>query len=913
MHILRSSLRAGIATLLFSCLIANLAHATTSASLVTTDGQLLSGGQADGQIGDLILENDEIAVIISALGHVTHYGENGGTVIDAGLVGSRTDALGELYTYFDDDWPRQAVYNTLFILDDGGSGGPAVIRAEGHDLTDPTITVATEYSLAEGDQHLTLTTWVTGGDGIQPNFELGDCFAWGSGSKYAPGYGWEMNGTTTQAWIAGWSPDVCYAYGGTAGDCWGPNGSGWSDLNLTTETLLPDEAISYTRFMSVAWGEIAAAVAILYEAQGVPTGSLTCSVHNQADGSPLTGAQLDVFDGSDLPHLQMIVDGTGQAFASLPPGDWRVQASMTGFVPQESWLTVLAGGHDNLDFHLDPVPSGGEAIGDTLTVIQRPLVNIPALVLPGQTLEINCDADPTTTGWQAELSLGELTLPLPIDQAVYDPATEWWTLDAIIPTEVSLYELYDLRVMAAGELDDTTRDAVQILESYREDFYFVHITDTHLPTHYFSDSGGSPADSTEMVDLREVIADINVINPEFVLITGDYVNEGELEDYLEWRSYTRAQRMLYEFAVPTFLVSGNHDLGGWVNTPPPDGTARRNWWRFFGWRRLDDPPAGAPWFSQNYSFDYGPVHFVGMEAYVNYDLWRQDIYGTESFTSGQLEWLNQDLATAAGSQTQVLFYHKDFQNQVDLSALDVEMALWGHVHGDRGDLQTPPFDIATNNVSDGQRSYRLIRVNGSMLQPEPTLSAGGTGQNLRVVYSPSNAGLASTVAAEITNDQPQRFENGRLRFIMPSAGGNYSAVGGEIIQVDQSGAYDVCHVAVDVLASGAQTVTVSPTSTHVTEGDAPGRLHLAQNHPNPFNPRTRLEYYLPEAGTVQLSVHDLRGHEVVVLVDEVKNAGSHNTFWDGRDSGGRGVAAGTYFVRLATKVEKVSRKITLVR
>ena len=77
-----------------------------------------------------------------------------------------------------------------------------------------------------------------------------------------------------------------------------------------------------------------------------------------------------------------------------------------------------------------------------------------------------------------------------------------------------------------------------------------------------------------------------------------------------------------------------------------DGTARRDWWRFFGWPRLDDPPAGAPWRTQNYSFDYGPVHFVGMESYNNYDRWREEIYGSDSFTSGQLDWLAQDLAAA---------------------------------------------------------------------------------------------------------------------------------------------------------------------------------------------------------------------------------------------------------------------------
>ena len=56
------------------------------------------------------------------------------------------------------------------------------------------------------------------------------------------------------------------------------------------------------------------------------------------------------------------------------------------------------------------------------------------------------------------------------------------------------------------------------------------------------------------------------------------------------------------------------------------------------------PPPGAPWHTQNYSFDYGPVHYVGLESYINYDDWRSWIYSTESFTSAQLSWLDDDLA-----------------------------------------------------------------------------------------------------------------------------------------------------------------------------------------------------------------------------------------------------------------------------
>ena len=175
-----------------------------------------------------------------------------------------------------------------------------------------------------------------------------------------------------------------------------------------------------------------------------------------------------------------------------------------------------------------------------------------------------------------------------------------------------------------------------------------------------------------MVDFRAVIDDANIINPAFVLHTGDLVNEGELEDYLGWHVFSKAHRIMRELEVPVFVVAGNHDLGGWDSSPPSAGTSRRDWWSFFGWRYLADPPAGDGIYTQNYAFDYGSAHFVGLEAYNNYDSWRYEIYGSDSFTNLQLAWLLNDLAVTPPDMAQILFYHIDFQWQLDLDDLGVD-------------------------------------------------------------------------------------------------------------------------------------------------------------------------------------------------------------------------------------------------
>jgi len=495
-------------------------------------------------------------------------------------------------------------------------------------------------------------------------------------------------------------------------------------------------------------------------------------------------------------------------------------------------------------------------IGDTLTIIQRPIQNIPFIVVPGEIMPVQCDAPPNTTGWTAELIHAHQSIMLAVQSAVYDPVGGWWTISVEIP-DLKITGLYDLKVSANGLPEDISRNAVSVIREFKDDYYFIHITDPHLPTHLFLRDGISEADTSEMVDLREVIKDINIINPEFVLLTGDLVNEGELEEYQNLRYFTKAQRLLTELKVPFYLTSGNHDLGGWSTTPPPDGTARRTWWQFFGWKRLNDPPSSEPEYTQNYSFDYGPVHYVGLEAYLNYDGWREDIYGWSSFTDRQMQWLQADLEAASASAAQVVFYHYDFEEELDLDELGIEMTLWGHTHQDFGDLESgPPYNISTRAVCDGNRTYRLIRVSNGSLQPSPTISAGWYGENLTVEYQPANDGTHNSVTAEINNANDERFEHAMLRFRMPKSESSIAVSGGELVQVDSTGTISVCYVHVDIPPLSETSVTVSLFSNPFAEECSvnkpylhPGldTLHVLSKISNPRNENIHVETVIQSA------------------------------------------------------------------
>jgi len=112
------------------------------------------------------------------------------------------------------------------------------------------------------------------------------------------------------------------------------------------------------------------------------------------------------------------------------------------------------------------------------------------------------------------------------------------------------------------------------------------------------------------------------------------------------------------------------------------------------------------------------------------------------------------------------------------------------------------------------------------------------------------------------------------------------------------------------IAGDILPVTCTPTAA----GDVPGRATaLEQNHPNPFNPSTTIEFTLASAGRARLDVYDVSGRHVATLVDAVLPGGRNSARWDGRDAGGNAVSSGVYFYRLVTGGRIETRKMVLLK
>lgn len=88
----------------------------------------------------------------------------------------------------------------------------------------------------------------------------------------------------------------------------------------------------------------------------------------------------------------------------------------------------------------------------------------------------------------------------------------------------------------------------------------------------------------------------------------------------------------------------------------------------------------------------------------------------------------------------------------------------------------------------------------------------------------------------------------------------------------------------------------------------PSEYRLSANYPNPFNPSTTIAYDLPHPGHVSITVYDMMGREMAVLVNEYRSAGRHQVVFHAN-----GLPSGTYLYRLQANNFSDRKKMMLIK
>jgi FlgD Ig-like domain len=133
------------------------------------------------------------------------------------------------------------------------------------------------------------------------------------------------------------------------------------------------------------------------------------------------------------------------------------------------------------------------------------------------------------------------------------------------------------------------------------------------------------------------------------------------------------------------------------------------------------------------------------------------------------------------------------------------------------------------------------------------------------------------------------------------------------ILIDQSGIVRYKGAGVNVSSITTWIDNLLLTSIDEIESTVPQRITLHQNHPNPFNPITKIKFHIEKSQQVILEIFDVTGKLIRKLIDNNMNAGSHELFWDGRDGKGNALHSGIYFYSIKSGKEHLSKKMTLLR
>ncbi len=275
--------------------------------------------------------------------------------------------------------------------------------------------------------------------------------------------------------------------------------------------------------------------------------------------------------------------------------------------------------------------------------IQKPLLSVPAIVKSGEAFELVLKPGAKQVAG-AELSgtvMKAYRVALTLDRISADEDTV--VFSAAIPQDTPDV-LYDLKVTFDDGSTDTQIHSVKVVKEFKKDYDFVHITDIHFNV----EKGGDIEDANKV--RLALIKDLAKMNVEFVLFSGDLGLNPETYD----RDYIYGYDVFAkQMTLPMFMVPGNHEQ--YVDNRP------------------DEPIDGRPYWDAAYgptynSFDYGDIHFVGLNSFdwpkklrdrFNADYVFLGIPINSNIGPKQWKWFKNDMADASkrGFKEFVIYTH----------------------------------------------------------------------------------------------------------------------------------------------------------------------------------------------------------------------------------------------------------------
>ncbi|HTV41747.1 MAG TPA: metallophosphoesterase [Candidatus Sulfotelmatobacter sp.] len=495
-------------------------------------------------------------------------------------------------------------------------------------------------------------------------------------------------------------------------------------------------------------------------------------------------------------------------------------------------LFALAAGSSAFNHHFRE-----NAVSDD-AALWRPRFATPAIVAldspVDRTFTAEVKAPPSARDWSASIANDLKSWPCEIVSATYaaidNDSEQGWQIKIRVPSDASP-ELFALTI-ACDKCAATQPQAVSVITDFATDFYILHMSDEQIVNQYHTDPSGQ---YYHMVGTWEELMwmqqSVNLINPRFVLVTGDQIDfNGALDGWNNWANwgYTPKGKKIFSFQetsnlelrlsamykdchkgyhVPYVETPGNHDV-----TPPG---------KLLSGSHIDWHPISASIYEQQfgqrtYSFRMG-------DFYVLMHDWSD---------AGLADWAAKDYDAALNDPT-IRFrligqhYHAKWNGaptgNYPFTPTNCDLMLIGHGHRTLT-IQTSPYYIYMDGATFfwGRSGFFNFRRAADGWTCDQTQGPRDVKKDVWGLFTDN--GATREVSADvpdtrnitnnfvtINNALPEEFYDGRLRFILPK--GYYDqAVNGTILA--QYNCFNETRTAVlvkvDIPASGTITVSIVP-------------------------------------------------------------------------------------------------------
>ena len=93
----------------------------------------------------------------------------------------------------------------------------------------------------------------------------------------------------------------------------------------------------------------------------------------------------------------------------------------------------------------------------------------------------------------------------------------------------------------------------------------------------------------------------------------------------------------------------------------------------------------------------------------------------------------------------------------------------------------------------------------------------------------------------------------------------------------------------------------------------PHEYMLIQNHPNPFNPNTKINFFIPKKNNININIYNIKGDKIKNLFNGDIEIGYHSINWDGKNDNGNELPSGVYFLKLNYDNKFITSKLVKMK